>query len=149
VTLSGIEPTDGQQPPDGGAYGVSPERGVDPLVGDYVVGHQGLDAVTEPTSDFAQGNTGGEPHGGAGVATVVGLERPVANRFTCSLERAVPVRLGRPPAELGISHATRDDHAAYLAHWVRILRQDPRHLWTVAGDAETAADYLLNLGAEP
>jgi len=50
-------------------------------------------------------------------------------------------------AELGIAAATRDDHAAYLAHWVRILRQDPRHLWSVAGDAEAAADYLLNLGA--
>jgi antirestriction protein ArdC len=51
-------------------------------------------------------------------------------------------------AEVGIGHATRDDHAAYLAHWVRILRQDPRHLWAVAGDAEAAADYLLDLGAD-
>lgn len=50
--------------------------------------------------------------------------------------------------ELGIGHATRDDHAAYLAHWVRILKEDPRHLWTVAGKAEQAADLLLSTGAE-
>lgn len=46
---------------------------------------------------------------------------------------------------VGIEQATREDHAAYLAHWVGILRQDPRHLWTVAGQAERAADYLLDL----
>lgn len=51
--------------------------------------------------------------------------------------------------EVGIAHATRDDHAAYLAHWVRILRQDPHHLWTIAGAAEAATDYLFNVGTTP
>lgn len=48
-------------------------------------------------------------------------------------------------AELGISQAIRKDHAAYLSHWVKVLRQDPRHLWTVAGAAEAAAEHLLAL----
>jgi len=48
-------------------------------------------------------------------------------------------------ATVGIDAATRDDHAAYLAAWLRILRADPRHLFTVA--AKAAADHLLNLGA--
>lgn len=48
-------------------------------------------------------------------------------------------------AHLGLGHATRDDHAAYLAGWLRILRADPQHLFTVAGAAETAAAHLLAL----
>jgi antirestriction protein ArdC len=50
-------------------------------------------------------------------------------------------------ATVGIDAATRDDHAAYLAAWLRILRADPRHLFTVAAKAEAAPDHLLNLGA--
>lgn len=48
-------------------------------------------------------------------------------------------------AHLGIAATTREDHAQYLAGWVQILNTDPQHLWTVAGKAETATTYLLDL----
>lgn len=45
-------------------------------------------------------------------------------------------------AQAGISAATRQDHAAYLAHWLRILRSDAYALVTVASKAQHALDYL-------
>lgn len=45
-------------------------------------------------------------------------------------------------AQAGISAATRDDHAAYLAHWLKILRSDPKALVTVASRAQAALDHL-------
>lgn len=45
-------------------------------------------------------------------------------------------------AHLGISAATRDDHTAYIAGWLRVLRRDPRALVTIASRAQTAVDWL-------
>jgi antirestriction protein ArdC len=45
-------------------------------------------------------------------------------------------------ATAGISAATRQDHAAYLAHWLHILRTDARALITVASKAQQAVDHL-------
>lgn len=45
-------------------------------------------------------------------------------------------------AQTGLSAATRDDHAAYLAGWLRILRTDARALVTVASRAQRALDWL-------
>ena len=45
-------------------------------------------------------------------------------------------------AQTGISAVTRDDHAAYLAGWLRVLRADPRALVTVASRAQAAVDWL-------
>lgn len=45
-------------------------------------------------------------------------------------------------AQMGISTATRADHASYLASWLKILRADPRALVTVASKAQAAIDYL-------
>lgn len=47
-------------------------------------------------------------------------------------------------ATAGISAATRQDHASYLAHWLRILRSDARALVTVASKAQHAVDYLAD-----
>lgn len=52
-------------------------------------------------------------------------------------------------AQAGISAATRQDHAAYLAHWLRVLRSDPRALITVAARAQAAVDYLNTLAGHP
>ena len=49
-------------------------------------------------------------------------------------------------ATAGISATTRHDHAAYLAHWLRILRTDARALVTVASKAQHALDYLNTAG---
>lgn len=42
----------------------------------------------------------------------------------------------------GISQTPRPDHAAYLAHWLRVLRSDSKALQTVASRAQAAVDWL-------
>lgn len=45
-------------------------------------------------------------------------------------------------AKLGIDVATRQDHAAYLSSWLRVLKQDARSLVTVMSKAQAAIDCL-------
>ena len=49
--------------------------------------------------------------------------------------------------DLGVANEPRPDHAAYLAFWLRILKEDRRAIFTAAKLASTAADYLSNLSA--
>lgn len=46
---------------------------------------------------------------------------------------------------LGTGVATRDDHAAYLSSWLRVLKSDARAIQTVASKAQVAADYLAEV----
>jgi antirestriction protein ArdC len=48
-------------------------------------------------------------------------------------------------ADLGITPEPREDHAAYLAHWLKVLRQDKRAIFTAAAHAQRAVDYLHSL----
>jgi antirestriction protein ArdC len=45
-------------------------------------------------------------------------------------------------ADLQIGAEPRDDHASYVAEWVRVLRSDSRAVFTAAAQAQRAADYL-------
>lgn len=45
-------------------------------------------------------------------------------------------------ADLGLSQEPREDHAAYLSHWLDILKADKRAIFTAASQAQAAADYL-------
>ena len=45
-------------------------------------------------------------------------------------------------ADLGITPETRDDHAAYIASWLKVLKDDKRAIFTAASHAQKAADYL-------
>lgn len=45
-------------------------------------------------------------------------------------------------AEFGLDQVTRPDHSAYLGHWVRVLKSDPKALVTVASKAQHALDFL-------
>jgi antirestriction protein ArdC len=45
-------------------------------------------------------------------------------------------------ADLGITPETREDHAAYIGSWLKVLRQDKRAIFTAASHAERAADHL-------
>jgi antirestriction protein ArdC len=47
-------------------------------------------------------------------------------------------------ALLGIETTPRADHAQYLASWLRVLRADPKALFSVATAAQRAADYLVD-----
>ena len=48
-------------------------------------------------------------------------------------------------ADLGITPETRDDHAAYIASWLQVLKNDKRAIFTAASHAQKAADYLNGL----
>ena len=45
-------------------------------------------------------------------------------------------------ADLGITPEDREDHAAYIASWLEVLRNDKRAVFTAAAHAQRAADYL-------
>ena len=45
-------------------------------------------------------------------------------------------------ADLGVTPKTRDDHAAYIASWLKVLKDDKRAIFTAASHAQKAADYL-------
>jgi antirestriction protein ArdC len=51
-------------------------------------------------------------------------------------------------AGLGITPEPREDHAAYLAHWLDVLKQDKRAIFTAAAHAQRAADFLAGLAAK-
>lgn len=48
-------------------------------------------------------------------------------------------------AELGITPEPREDHAAYLASWLKVLKDDKRAIFTAAANAQRAADFLQAL----
>ena len=48
-------------------------------------------------------------------------------------------------ARLGIETETREDHASYLASWLKVLRQDKRAIFTAASKAQAACDYLFDI----
>ena len=48
-------------------------------------------------------------------------------------------------ADLGITPETREDHAAYIASWLKVLKDDNRAIFTAASHAQKAADYLHGL----
>ena len=45
-------------------------------------------------------------------------------------------------ADLSVAHHPRPDHAAYVASWLRILKDDPRAIFTAASKAQQAADWM-------
>jgi antirestriction protein ArdC len=45
-------------------------------------------------------------------------------------------------AELSITQDTRPDHAQYLAHWLKLLKDDDRAIFTAAAKASEAVAYL-------
>ena len=48
-------------------------------------------------------------------------------------------------ADLGITPEVREDHAAYIASWLQVLRDDKRAIFTAASKASQAAEYLQGL----
>jgi antirestriction protein ArdC len=44
--------------------------------------------------------------------------------------------------DLGITPVTREDHAAYIGSWLKVLRDDKRAIFTAASHADRAVDHL-------
>lgn len=45
-------------------------------------------------------------------------------------------------ADLGISDVPREDHASYVAHWLKVLKADNKAIFTAASAADRAASFL-------
>ena len=45
-------------------------------------------------------------------------------------------------ADLEIANQPRADHAACVAPWLRIVNEEPRAIFTAAGKAQAAADWM-------
>jgi antirestriction protein ArdC len=52
-------------------------------------------------------------------------------------------------ARLGLTNTPRADHIAYLGHWLRILKADPKALFAAASQAQRAVDYIANRTTQP
>jgi antirestriction protein ArdC len=50
-------------------------------------------------------------------------------------------------ADLGITPEVREDHSAYLASWLRVLKADQRAIFQAAAHAQRAVDFLHGLQA--
>ena len=48
-------------------------------------------------------------------------------------------------ADLGITPEVRDDHASYIASWLKVLKNDKRFIFSAASHAQRAVDYLHSL----
>lgn len=48
-------------------------------------------------------------------------------------------------ADLAITPEVREDHAAYIANWLTVLKDDKRAVFTAASHASKAVDYLHSL----
>jgi antirestriction protein ArdC len=48
--------------------------------------------------------------------------------------------------DLGITIEPRPDHAAYIDHWLKIMKGDRKAIFTAASAANKAAEYLLSKG---
>lgn len=48
-------------------------------------------------------------------------------------------------ADLEITPEVREDHAAYIDHWLKVLRDDKRAIFSAAAHAQRASDYLHSL----
>ncbi len=74
------------------------------------------------------------------------LDRDLSGRFGtesyAAEEICVEIASGFVLADLGISHNARDDHAAYCASWLELLKSDPRAIFTAASKAQAIADWM-------
>jgi len=79
------------------------------------------------------------------------LDRGLANLSRSALAREELVaEIGAAflCADLGVTNEPRPDHAAYVANWLQILRDDARALFTASRLASQAANYLHDLTAQ-
>ena len=74
------------------------------------------------------------------------LDRDLTGRFGSEAyaaeECCVEILSGLILADLGIAHHPRPDHAAYVASWLKILKDDPKAIFTAASKAQQAADWM-------
>ena len=74
------------------------------------------------------------------------LDRDLSGRFGSAAyaaeECCVEILSGLVLADLGVAHHPRPDHAAYVASWLKVLKDDPKAIFTAASKAQQAADWM-------
>lgn len=74
------------------------------------------------------------------------IDRDLSGRFGSAAyaaeECCVEILSGLVLADLGIAHHPRADHAAYVASWLKVLKDDPKAIFTAASKAQQAADWM-------
>ena len=74
------------------------------------------------------------------------LDRDFTIRFSREAlaveELVAELTAGYVLADLGLAHHPRPDHAAYIASWLKLLKDDPRAVFTAASKAQQAADWM-------
>jgi antirestriction protein ArdC len=81
------------------------------------------------------------------------LDRCLAGRFgseSYAVEELV-AELGAAfiGGQLGLPIDPREDHAPYIASWLKVLKGDARAIFTAAGKAQAAVDYLSGFSIAP
>jgi antirestriction protein ArdC len=51
-------------------------------------------------------------------------------------------------ADLQLTPAPREEHASYIASWLKALKDDRRAIFSAAAHAQRASDYLVSLQPE-
>ncbi len=74
------------------------------------------------------------------------LDRDLSGRFGSAAyaaeEAVAELTAAFVLADLGVAHHPRADHAAYIASWLQVLKDDPRAIFTAASKAQAAADWM-------
>lgn len=52
-------------------------------------------------------------------------------------------------ADLGIGPEVREDHSAYIEHWLKVLKNDDRAIFTASSLAQKAVDFIHGLQPRP
>ncbi|MES2187905.1 MAG: hypothetical protein V4505_25365 [Pseudomonadota bacterium] len=55
---------------------------------------------------------------------------------------------GEGSARFELTQAHRDNHSAYIKHWIEASRRDPMAIFIAIRDAEKVAGYMLGLERE-
>ena len=124
--------------------------------------HQGCEAYYEPTADrVTMPPTSlfeGFDHYYATLAHELShwtghasrLGRDLKNRFGTAAyaaeELVAELSSAMLGAELGLPVTHLDNHASYIEHWLKLLKDDDRAILTAAAKAEEASSLLLKLG---
>jgi antirestriction protein ArdC len=53
------------------------------------------------------------------------------------------------PCDLSLTPEVREDHASYLASWIKVSKSDKRAIFSAASHAQLAVDFLHGLQPKP
>lgn len=83
---------------------------------------------------------------GHAVGAAHRLDRDLSKRFTSQAvaaeELVAELTAAMILADLDLAHHPRRDHAAYIASWLEVLKNDKHAIFTAASKAQAAADWM-------